>query len=53
VRAPLTGIVLVAEMTASFNLLPVLIVTCMTASITAQVARKQTDLRSSPRPRPR
>jgi len=36
VRAPLTGIVLVAEMTASFNLLPALIVTCMTASITAQ-----------------
>ena len=36
VRAPLTGIVLVAEMTASFELLPALIVTCMTASITAQ-----------------
>jgi len=36
VRAPLTGIVLVAEMTASFELLPALIITCMTASITAQ-----------------
>ena len=36
VRAPLTGIVLVAEMTASFELLPALIVTCMTASIVAQ-----------------
>ena len=36
VRAPLTGIVLVAEMTASFELLPALIVTCMTASIIAQ-----------------
>ena len=35
VRAPLTGIVLVAEMTASFELLPALIVTCMVASITA------------------
>ncbi len=36
VRAPLTGIVLVAEMTASFELLPAMIVTCMTASIVAQ-----------------
>ena len=36
VRAPMTSIVLVAEMTASFELLPALIVTCMTASITAQ-----------------
>lgn len=36
VRAPLTGIVLVAEMTASFQLLPAMIVTCMTASIVAQ-----------------
>lgn len=36
VRAPLTGIVLVAEMTASFELLPEMIVTCMTASIVAQ-----------------
>ena len=36
VRAPMTGIVLVAEMTASFNLLPAMIVTCMTASIVAQ-----------------
>ncbi|WP_144979668.1 H(+)/Cl(-) exchange transporter ClcA [Gimesia aquarii] len=36
VRAPLTGIVLVAEMTASFNLLPAMIVTCMTASVVAQ-----------------
>ena len=36
VRAPLTGIVLVAEMTDSFELLPAMIVTCMTASIVAQ-----------------
>jgi len=36
VRAPMTGIVLVAEMTASFELLPAMIVTCMTASIVAQ-----------------
>lgn len=36
VRAPLTGIVLVAEMTASFNLLPAMIITCMTASVVAQ-----------------
>jgi len=34
VRAPLTGIILVSEMTASFELLPALIVTCMVASIT-------------------
>jgi H+/Cl- antiporter ClcA len=37
VRAPLTGIVLVAELTASFELLPAIIVTCLTASITAQM----------------
>ena len=37
VRAPLTGIVLVAELTASFNLLPAIIITCLTASITAQM----------------
>ena len=36
VRAPLTGIVLVAEMTGSFNLLPAMIITCMTASVVAQ-----------------
>jgi CIC family chloride channel protein len=36
VRAPLTSIVLVAEMTASFELLPVLIITCMAASITSE-----------------
>lgn len=37
VRAPLTGIVLVAELTASFALIPTLIVTCIVASITAQL----------------
>ncbi|MCC9608392.1 H(+)/Cl(-) exchange transporter ClcA [Blastopirellula sp. JC732] len=37
VRAPLTGIVLVAELTSSFDLLGVLIVTCIVASITAQL----------------
>ncbi|TWT34561.1 H(+)/Cl(-) exchange transporter ClcA [Blastopirellula retiformator] len=37
VRAPLTGIVLVAELTASFDLLGVLIITCIVASITAQL----------------
>jgi CIC family chloride channel protein len=37
VRAPLTGIVLVAELTASFELLPAIIITCLTASITAQM----------------
>jgi CIC family chloride channel protein len=37
VRAPLTGIVLVAELTASFELLPAIIVTCLSASITAQM----------------
>ena len=37
VRAPLTGIVLVAELTASFELLPAIILTCLTASITAQM----------------
>ena len=36
VRAPLTGIVLVAELTSSFELLPAMIITCVTASITAQ-----------------
>jgi CIC family chloride channel protein len=36
VRAPLTGIVLVAEMTDSFELLPALIITCMAASITSE-----------------
>lgn len=36
VRAPLTGIVLVAELTSSFQLLPAMIITCVTASITAQ-----------------
>jgi CIC family chloride channel protein len=37
VRAPLTGIVLVAELTSNFELLPQIIITCMTASITAQM----------------
>ena len=37
VRAPLTGIVLVAELTSSFELLPAIILTCLTASITAQM----------------
>jgi CIC family chloride channel protein len=37
VRAPLTGIVLVAELTASFELLPAIIISCLTASITAQM----------------
>ncbi len=37
VRAPLTGIMLVAELTANFDLLPQIIITCMTASITAQM----------------
>ena len=35
VRAPLTGIVLVAELTSSFELLSPLIVTCVVASLTA------------------
>ena len=37
VRAPLTGIVLVAELTSSFELLTPLIVTCLVASLTAQL----------------
>ncbi|WP_425400700.1 H(+)/Cl(-) exchange transporter ClcA [Aeoliella sp.] len=37
VRAPLTGIVLVAELTSSFGLLGPLLITCITASITAQL----------------
>ncbi len=37
VRAPLTGIILVAEMTSSFELLPPLIITCVVASIMAQL----------------
>ena len=36
VRAPLTGIVLVAELTGSFELLSAMVLTCLTASITAQ-----------------
>lgn len=36
VRAPLTGIVLVAELTASFELLAPLVITCVISSITAQ-----------------
>lgn len=36
VRAPLTGIVLVAELTGSFGLLSAMVLTCLTASITAQ-----------------
>jgi CIC family chloride channel protein len=36
VRAPPTGIVLVAERTLNFKLLPAMILTCVTASITAQ-----------------
>ncbi len=36
VRAPLTGIVLVAELTSTFELLPAMVITCVTASITAQ-----------------
>ena len=36
VRAPLTGIVLVAELTASFSLLMAMTLTCLSASITAQ-----------------
>lgn len=37
VRAPLTGIVLVSELTWSFQLLPPLILTCFAASLTAQL----------------
>ena len=37
VRAPLTGIVLVAELTSSFELLTPLIITCLVASLTAQL----------------
>lgn len=37
VRAPLTGIVLVAELTSSFGLLVPLTITCIVASITAQL----------------
>ncbi|WP_409994411.1 chloride channel protein [Bremerella cremea] len=37
VRAPLTGIVLVAELTSRFGFLGPLIITCIVASFTAQV----------------
>ena len=37
VRAPLTGIVLVAELTSSFELLTPLIITCLVASLTANL----------------
>ena len=37
VRAPLTGIVLVSELTWSYQLLPPLILTCFAASLTAQL----------------
>ena len=42
VRAPLTGIVLVSELTWSYQLLPPLILTCFAASLTAQLIWQQT-----------
>lgn len=41
VRAPLTGIVLVAELTSSFGLLGPLLITCIFASATAQLLGSQ------------